>query len=110
MGGFGLNLPPGVSTSAYHQHFHSQQSGSEPLALVSLILGILTFVFGWCCSPIGLVMGLAAITCGIIALRRGPSLSSTDRTMAIIGIIAPSLSILLIILMFAFSFVPLLLP
>ncbi len=99
-GGFGVNLPPGVSTDVYQaQEQATQGSGSNGAALVSLIFGVLALVFGWCCGVFSLVFGLVAIGSGVVVLTRGTEVRSSDRTMAIVGVVLGALSMLVWVLL-----------
>jgi hypothetical protein len=43
---------------------------NDPLAIVSLVCGILSWVFGLCCGFFGLPLAIAAVITGIIAMNR----------------------------------------
>jgi hypothetical protein len=67
----------------------------HPLALVSLITGILSIPM--CCCWFGLPLPLCAIACGIIGLgkiRNAPQLYS-GRTFCIVGILCGSFGLLM---------------
>lgn len=100
-GGFGVNLPPGVSASIYEQQEQSAGSG-HGLALASLVLGILSMVLGLCCGAFTIVLGLGGIACGVIALNQRPS--SSDRTLAWIGIGTSSVALVLFVGLLIFGF------
>lgn len=104
-GGFGLNLPPGVSTDVYHdQQMQAEGSGgSNSYAIMSLIFGILAIVLNFCCGVFGLVFGLAAIGTGIVALN-SQGVRSGDRTMAITGIVLGALSMLIWVVLLILGF------
>jgi DNA-directed RNA polymerase subunit RPC12/RpoP len=62
-------------------------SESDSLAILSLILGVISFPIACCCWPVGLATSSAAITTGIFGLR-----SSANHLMAILGLIFGVLS------------------
>ncbi|MEZ4375006.1 MAG: DUF4190 domain-containing protein [Polyangiaceae bacterium] len=96
IGGFGLNLPPGVSTDVYQDQqarVEGAAGSGSSLAIVSLVLGILAVILNFCCGIFGLVFGLASIGTGVAVLNNKDARSG-DRTMAIIGIVLSALSIL----------------
>ena len=43
---------------------------NNTLGVVGLVSGILGLVFAICCSPIGVLLGITALVCGIIANNR----------------------------------------
>ncbi len=91
-GGYG---PPG-GMAAYPPGPMAPQTGPKvhPLALVSLIAGILSIPA--CCCWFGLPLPICAIACGVIALgkiRSEPQVYS-GRTLCLVGIICGSLGLL----------------
>lgn len=104
-GGFGLNLPPGVSTDVYQdqQMQASGGGGSNSYAVMSLVFGILAIVLNFCCGVFGLVFGLASIGTGVVALN-SKEVRSGDRSMAIIGIVLGALSMLIWVVLLIFGF------
>ncbi len=91
-GGFGVNLPPGVSPEIYEREQQSSGSG-HGLASASLVLGICSLLLGMCCGIFTIILGLGGVACGLIALNQRPT--SSDRTMAIIGVSLSGLSVVL---------------
>ncbi|MBK7580280.1 MAG: hypothetical protein IPI67_08765 [Myxococcales bacterium] len=68
VGGYGLALPPGVSTdSAYRQE---GGSGVEPTGLVGLILGVLSLPLYLCCGGLALVLNMVGLGLGVASLFR----------------------------------------
>jgi hypothetical protein len=67
----------------------------HPLAIASLVCGILAIVPGCCCMFYGIALPIASIVCGVLAMMR----ISAERgrykgdVMAIVGIILGGLSI-----------------
>lgn len=104
IGGFGLNLPPGVSTDVYQdQQAQVEGMGKSSTAVVSLVFGILALVLNFCCGIFGLVFGLVAIATGIVTLNAKEARSG-DRTMAITGIVLGAIAMLLWVLLLILGF------
>ncbi|MCA9640893.1 MAG: DUF4190 domain-containing protein [Polyangiaceae bacterium] len=106
VGGFGLNLPPGVSTDVYQDQqarVEGTAGSGSSLAVMSLVFGILAMVLNFCCGLFGLVFGLAAIGSGVVVLNTKDARSG-DRTMSIIGIVLGALSILIWVVLLILGF------
>lgn len=65
-------------------------TGTDPLAIVALVLGILALPFFWV-----FVLGIAAIVCGAIALSRIGRTRRGGRGMAIAGVVLGAASLVL---------------
>lgn len=107
-GGYGVPPgyvpPPGYGSPAPGvppQGGPSASGATDPLAIVSLILGILSLPLHFCCY-LGWPAGIAAIICGIIALVRGGKEPArySGKGLAWGGIIAAGLGFLMIIAVF----------
>ena len=73
-GGFGVNHPPGVAPQM-GQGFGGGYPGgggaqTDPLAIVSLVTGILSLLTGWCCALFFVVFALVSVITGIVSLSR----------------------------------------
>ena len=68
VGGYGADLPPGVSAPE-----SSLWRRTDPLALISLVLGASTWVSGACCFPaagLGVIVGVVGVALGVVSLSR----------------------------------------
>jgi len=68
------------------------QGPKQGLAVASMICGIFTITFGWCCS-IGLLSGIAGIVLGayqLVQIKNNPD-QNTGKPFAIVGIVTSSL-------------------
>jgi len=68
------------------------QGPKQGLAVASMICGIFTITFGWCCS-IGLLSGIAGIVLGayqLVQIKNNPD-QNTGKPFAIVGIATSSL-------------------
>ena len=74
--------------------------GSNALAIVSLICGIVSIV---CCAGIGPLTGIAAIICGVIGKKNCPNANMAKWGM-ILGIIGLVLTVIVYIVSFALGF------
>ena len=77
-GGYGLGLPPGVHPDAVER----APTSTEPFAVLSLVLGIISIFSSWCC--LGMLAAPAGLVIGAIAVGRSPRGS---RGVAIAGLI-----------------------
>ena len=82
-------MPPGMGTPG---------PAADPVAIVSLVLGIASIPLHFCCY-LGWPVGIGAIVCGIIALSRisGSQGQKTGKGMAIGGIVATVFGFVMII-------------
>ena len=69
-----------------------QQQGSPVLSIVSLVCGILGLLTACCCFPFNLILPVAALITGGIALFQP---SAQGKGMAIAGVVCGGLAILL---------------
>jgi len=74
---------------------------TDPLAIVSLILGIVSLPLHFCCY-LGWPVGIAAIVCGIVSLVRigGEPNRHSGKGLAWGGIISAGVGFLMIIVIF----------
>ena len=76
------------------------------MAVASMICGIFTITFGWCCS-IGLISGVVAIVLGVyqmVQIKNNPE-QNTGKPFAITGIATSALYFLIwIVLMIVYGF------
>ncbi len=99
-GGYGVGLPPGVSPGAGYGGPPGQTQ--DQFAVVSVVLGVLSLVLMFCCGPLSILLGIAAITFGLVALSRinkEPHRYS-GKGMAIAGIVVGALGLVGYVLMF----------
>lgn len=47
-----------------------QTPGTDPLAIVSLISGIMSLLLCWCCALFWVILGPTALICGFISMSR----------------------------------------
>jgi len=76
------------------------QVPKQGLAIASMICGLFTLVFGWCCS-IGFISGIVAIVLGayqLVQIKNNPE-QNTGKPMAIVGIVASGIYFVLWILL-----------
>ncbi len=76
---------------------------TDPIGIVALVLGILSLPVNCCCSPAGIIFGLAAGITGFLSMSRvksRPELSGAGLGLAgaICGIVGFVLGIILLIL------------
>ena len=50
---------------------NNEGGNNKTLAIVSLVLGILAIVIGCCFTWLGIILGIAAIVCGVLANKQG---------------------------------------
>jgi len=83
-----------------------QQGPKQGMAVASMICGIFTITFGWCCS-IGLISGVVAIVLGVyqmVQIKNNPE-QNTGKPFAITGIATSALYFLIwIVLMIVYGF------
>lgn len=79
----------------------STHEGSYTFGMLSLIFGVLGFVFAWFLWPLGLALALCAIIFGVIGLLGGRS----GRGMAIAGLVLGFLTLLLPVLIYSWVMV-----
>ncbi len=79
----------------------STGGATDPFAVVSLILGILSLPLHFCCY-LGWPVGIAAIVCGIVSMVRigKPPQHYSGKGLAVGGIIAAALGFLMVIVLF----------
>ncbi len=75
----------------------------DPIGIVALILGILSLPVNCCCSPVGIVFGLAGAIMGFVSMSRvksRPELGGSGLGLAgaICGIIGFVLGVILLII------------
>jgi hypothetical protein len=100
-GGFGAPPPGGYGMPPAGYGPGAQGPSAHPLAIVSLITGILALPL-CCCFGVGIPFGLASVVCGFLALsaiKQSPQ-RYKGGGMAIAGIICGSLGVLSSISMF----------
>ncbi|MBN2192249.1 MAG: DUF4190 domain-containing protein [Polyangiaceae bacterium] len=94
VGGYGLDLPPGLLPR------EARRGGAfEPLAVLSLGLGIASISGVWCCGSISPLLGLGGIATGVVALVRwGKSpLETRGRGLAVVGLVLGTISVMVAI-------------
>ena len=82
------------------------QGAKQGLAVASMVCGLFTIVFGWCCS-IGVITGIVAIVLGayqLVQIKNNPD-QNTGKPFAITGIATSAVYFLVwILLMFLYGF------
>lgn len=69
MGGYGVGLPPGVSVqSAYAAS--ASGGATEPMGIVSLVLGVISVPLYFCCGFFALAFNLVGTVLGFVSLTR----------------------------------------
>lgn len=68
VGGYGLGLPPGVSTDSAYQK--PGGGGVEPSGLVGLILGVLSLPLWFCCGGFSVALNLVGLALAFTSLTR----------------------------------------
>lgn len=96
-GGYGLALPPGVSTqSAYRP---PGGGSTDPLGIISLILGVLAVPLYFCCGAFGMIVNVAlnltGVVLALVALNRAKSRPDQSKGIPIAGLIVNGLLLLL---------------
>jgi len=73
---------------------------NDPLAIVSLVCGIASCVFGVCCGFVGLPVVAAGIITGILAMNRIKSAPDTytGHGLAMVGVITSGVGAVLVVL------------
>ena len=83
------------------QLLYSSRRTKKPMAIVSLVLGILSIVLGCCTGWIGALFGIGGIICAVFANKQGKTgLAKAGLICSIIGIV---LGIIITILAAVFS-------
>lgn len=78
---------------------------TDPLAIASLVVGLFGVVLACCCGAFGVPVHLAAIAMGGISLyRMGEDPSLTGKGLAIGGIVAGGIGLLLAIILLVIGF------
>ena len=87
--------PPPYNSYNMNQHENQgytpspyQPPQNNTLGIVSLVSGIAGLIFSICCYPLGIVLSILALICGIIGNQRG-------QQYALAGIILGAISLLL---------------
>jgi hypothetical protein len=91
-GGYGLGLPPGVSHDAAWSP--AAHRGSDSLAALSLVLGMLGIFSSWCCfglllAPIGVALGAVAVS------RANADPQRAGRSLALVALAVNIMALLL---------------
>lgn len=80
------------------------EGGGPTFGILSLVLGLLGFIFGWVLWPVGLLFAVLAIVFGAIGMsggRRGKGMAIAGLIFGILTIVLPVLIVALIIAAFA---------
>ncbi len=89
LGGYGLDLPPGVALPS-----EPGDAPADPLALTSLLLGLGSLLSVACCSFLSPLAALGAVVTGAVALLRAGDSSRSGRGLAVTGIVLGALDLL----------------
>ena len=77
----------------------TQKSESNPLAVVSLVLGIVSIVLGCCTGWVGSLFGIGGVVCAIVAKKKGKSgMATAGLICSIAGIVVGILLTIVIVL------------
>lgn len=90
--------PPGFGPGGFAPPPAAPGGPNEPLAIISLVLGLVSLPGGCCCSLLILPIAIGGGVTGIIALQKAnanPYVSSSTKPMAIVGIVCAGLSLFL---------------
>ncbi len=83
-------------TPVYNAQPAEQSSGTNTMAIVSLVLGILSIVLS-CCYGAGVIFGIVGVILAVLSKKQGKSgMGTAGMVCSIIGIVA---SVIMIILM-----------
>ena len=95
--------PPGEGEVVDAELVSDMPPPNDPLAVISLVCGILAVILGGCCGLFGLPLALAAIVTGFISLNRikADPEQYGGHGLALAGVIVGAASIVLALLMFA---------
>jgi len=77
-------------TQQYGGYGQPQQQASKTMSYVALGLGIGAFIFMWITWVLGLPLGIAAVVCGAIGMKKEP----TGKVFSIIGLVLGVISII----------------
>lgn len=84
----GQNMNNMNNMGGYNQNPNMNQGGSG-LAIASLICGIVSILGFCCCTPIGILCGIAGVVCGILSKKNG----GNGAGMALAGIITGAVGV-----------------
>lgn len=82
-----------------YQQRGPQNSQPSPLAIVSLVCGIVSLPFSFCCGCFSIPLGLTAVVCGIVALAQMKNPAYSGKGMAVAGIACGGVSLLLVVVL-----------
>lgn len=103
IGGYGLGLPPGVSVQAAYA---PTGGGTEPMGIVSLVLGVVSIPAYFCCSVFALVFNIAGLVLGFVSYSRVSSQPErySGKGIAIAALVVNGIFLLLNIALIVFVF------
>lgn len=85
-------------TPVYTAQPETQDSGSNAMAIVSLVLGILSIVMA-CCDGIGIVFGIVGLILAILSKKKSKSgLGTAGLVCSIIGIVCSIIMIVWVVI------------
>ncbi|MDB4778256.1 DUF4190 domain-containing protein [bacterium] len=84
-----------LPNSHYPKQYGPQVS---PLAILSLVFGIISLPFNLCCGCVP-ILSLAAVICGCIAINQCHSGAFTGKGIAIAGVVCGSIGLLIFVLL-----------
>lgn len=96
--------PPGYGPPGYPPPYGAATPDQNPLAVASLVTGILALLTSFCCGLFTFPLAIAAVVTGILGLNQGRDQPSQARTMCIAGICCGAASFVLSIVFVALSF------
>ena len=86
----GYQQAPNYDQSAYYGAPDQKEGGSKPLAIASLVCGIVSLLCS-CCGWIGIVLAVAAVVLGIISINK----HEDGKGMAIAGIVCGGIGLVI---------------
>lgn len=91
-GGWGTALPPGVNPLAVGGGGPGPAGNDRTLPTVTLACGVASLPLAFCCSAVGLPLGVVAVVLGIVSLQRLPP-GDPARGQAIGGMVCGALGV-----------------
>lgn len=88
--------PPAYPPQPYGQYAApAAPGGTNNLALISMISGIVSILLACCCSPLGILGGGAAVTLGFVSQKQIAQMGQSNRGMATAGIATGAVAVVL---------------
>jgi hypothetical protein len=105
-GGYGIGLPPGVDpmTGGGPGGGPGQGSQQEPMAIISLVLGVVAIPLWFCCGLFSLALTVVGVILGFVSLgrfNREPG-RYTGKPLAIAGLVVNGLFLVVNVVLMIF--------